>query len=190
MLNKNYMLDRLSVPRRALDFEDYIDILRRNVRWIIGPAFAGIVISTVVAFLMEDTYVSQAMIRVVPQQISGDIVHSISSQDVTDRIQGLAQQILSRRTHEFFDQQLWSVQRRSEARADGRRAHQNERGDQDRPCRRAEQHSSGRNIPAMPMQFSYHDRIMANKVCADMVSRFMSASSQEALTERYLPTHS
>ena len=86
------MLDRLSVPRRALDFEDYIDILRRNVRWIIGPAFAGIVVSTVVAYLMEDTYVSQAAIRIVPQQISGDIVRSINSQDVSDRINGMAQQ--------------------------------------------------------------------------------------------------
>jgi uncharacterized protein involved in exopolysaccharide biosynthesis len=43
------MLDRLSIPRRALDFEDYIDIVRRNFRWIIGPAFAGLIISTVVA---------------------------------------------------------------------------------------------------------------------------------------------
>jgi protein tyrosine kinase modulator len=40
---------------------------------------------------------------------------------------------------------------------------------------------SGRNIPAMQVQFSYRDRILAMKVCADLVSRFMSASSQEAL---------
>src|ERR1700683_5026856 len=92
------MLDRLSIPRRALDFEDYVDMLRRNVRWLVGPAFAGIVISTVVTFLMEDTYISQALIRVVPQQISGEIVHSISSQDVIDRIQGMTQTILSRST--------------------------------------------------------------------------------------------
>ncbi len=92
------MLDRLSVPRRALDFEDYMDILRRNVRWLIGPAFAGIVISTVVAFLMEDTYESRAMIRIVPQQISGQIVQSISSQDVSERVQNMAQTILSHTT--------------------------------------------------------------------------------------------
>ena len=54
------MLDRLSVPRRALDFEDYIDIVRRNFRWLIGPAFAGLIVSTVVAYMMQDTYVSSA----------------------------------------------------------------------------------------------------------------------------------
>ncbi len=33
------MLERISVPRRALDFEDYMDILRRNFRWILGACF-------------------------------------------------------------------------------------------------------------------------------------------------------
>ena len=33
------MLERMSVPRRPLDFEDYIDIVRRNYRWILGPRF-------------------------------------------------------------------------------------------------------------------------------------------------------
>ena len=84
------MLDRLSVPRRSFDFEDYIDILRRNFRWIIGPAFAGIVISTVIAFLMEDTYESNALIRIVPQQISGDIVHSIMTHLISAGSKGIA----------------------------------------------------------------------------------------------------
>jgi uncharacterized protein involved in exopolysaccharide biosynthesis len=64
------MLDRLSVPRRALDFEDYIDILRRNLGWVLGPILLGLVVSTVIAYSMEDTYVSSALLRVVPQQIS------------------------------------------------------------------------------------------------------------------------
>jgi uncharacterized protein involved in exopolysaccharide biosynthesis len=92
------MLDRLSVPRRSLDFEDYIDIIRRNFRWLIGPAFVGLVISTVVAYMLQDTYVSKAIIRIVPQQISPDLVKNTSAQDVSDRINGMAQQILSRGT--------------------------------------------------------------------------------------------
>src|SRR5437868_3825346 len=92
------MLDRLSVPRRALDFEDYVDMIRRNFRWLIAPAFAGLVISTVVAFFMQDTFVSQAVIRIVPQQISEELIKNTSAQDVSDRISGMAQQILSRGT--------------------------------------------------------------------------------------------
>jgi uncharacterized protein involved in exopolysaccharide biosynthesis len=175
------MLDRLSVPRRALDFEDYIDILRRNVRWLIGPAFAGIVVSTVVAFLMEDTYVSNALIRIVPQQISGDIVHSISSQDVTDRIQGMAQSILSRSTLSALISTygLYKDDLKREPMEDVLTKMKD--AIKISPAIALGSIQAGRNIPAMQVQFSYHDRMTAAKVCAELVSRFMSESSQGSL---------
>ena len=37
--------DTFSVPRRALDVEDYIDIARRHKAWILGPLFAALVVS-------------------------------------------------------------------------------------------------------------------------------------------------
>jgi uncharacterized protein involved in exopolysaccharide biosynthesis len=58
--------DYLSVPRRALDVEDYIDILRRHWMWIAGPSLAGVVISVVVAFLWPDTFKSEAVLRITP----------------------------------------------------------------------------------------------------------------------------
>ena len=56
--------DYLNVPRRALDVEDYIDILRRHWVWIAGPTFAGLVIAVVAAFLWPDTFVSHAVMRI------------------------------------------------------------------------------------------------------------------------------
>ena len=47
---------------------------------------------------MQDTFVSSAVIRIVPQQISEELIKNTSSQDVSDRINGMAQQILSRGT--------------------------------------------------------------------------------------------
>ena len=58
------MLDPLSTPRRPYDFGDYIDIPRRNIGWLIAPTFAGLVVSTVVAFMMTDSYYSEARFRV------------------------------------------------------------------------------------------------------------------------------
>ena len=43
--------DALAATRRSLDVEDYIDILRRHKAWILGPVFAALVVSVVVAFL-------------------------------------------------------------------------------------------------------------------------------------------
>ncbi|MBV8571620.1 MAG: hypothetical protein JO319_13470, partial [Acidobacteriaceae bacterium] len=90
------MTDKQTTTRRALDIEDYIDIVRRNLKWLIGPAFAGLVISTVVAFALEDTYVSEALLRIVPQQISPELIQDINAQDVAARLNGMIQNIESR----------------------------------------------------------------------------------------------
>ncbi len=175
------MLDRLSVPRRSYDFEDYIDILRRNFRWIIGPAFAGIVISTVVAFMLEDTYESKALIRIVPQQISGEIVHSISSQDVTDRVQSMAQTILSRSTmtNLITTYGLYKEELKREPMEDVLTKMKD--SIKIVPVVPVGGVQTGRAFPAMQVQFSYRDRFLAMKVCSDVVSRFMSASSTDQL---------
>ena len=39
--------ESFSVPRRALDVEDYIDILRRHKGWIFGPFLLTLVASVV-----------------------------------------------------------------------------------------------------------------------------------------------
>jgi len=178
------MLDRLSIPRRALDFEDYVDILRRNVRWIVGPAFIGIVVATVVAYLMEDTYVSQAAIRIVPQQISGELVHSINSQDVSDRINGMAQQILSRSVLSSLiaSYGLYKDELKREPMEDVLATMRD--AIQIQPAMGVTNLQSGRSLPAMKIQFSYRDRLTAYRVCTDLVSRFMNASSQESLSSQ------
>ena len=178
------MLDRLSVPRRALDFEDYVDILRRNIRWLVGPAFAGIVISTVVAFMMEDTFQSTAMIRVVPQQISDSIIRSISSQDVSDRIQSMAQQIVSRTTLTALITRynLYKDDLKREPMEDV--LTKMKAAIKITPAFPVAAITASRSIPAMQVQFSYRDRIMAMKVCADLVSQFMSTSSTDVLNNQ------
>jgi uncharacterized protein involved in exopolysaccharide biosynthesis len=86
----------LAVSRRALDVEDYIDILRRHSSWILGPLFAGMVISCVIAFFLPNSYVSTATLRIVPPQISESLVPSTVTQQMNDRIAQMQTEILSR----------------------------------------------------------------------------------------------
>src|SRR4051794_9363523 len=88
--------DTFSVPRRAMDIEDYIDVFRRHKSWIIGPLFAGLVASVVGAFLWPNTYVSSATIKVVPQAVPENLIQSIVNQAMSDRITSMAQTVLSR----------------------------------------------------------------------------------------------
>jgi polysaccharide biosynthesis transport protein len=88
----------VAISRRTLDLEDYIDVARRHMVWILGPVFAGLVISTVVAFMLHNTYVSSATLQITPKQISDSIVKTTINQELTERIGIMQQNILSRTT--------------------------------------------------------------------------------------------
>jgi succinoglycan biosynthesis transport protein ExoP len=88
--------DYLNVPRRALDVEDYIDILRRHWMWIAGPSLAGLVISVVVAFLWPDTFTSYAVLRITPSQVSDRIVPTNFNLHMQDRMATMLQDVESR----------------------------------------------------------------------------------------------
>ena len=167
----------VSVQRRVLDFEDYIGILRRHRSWIIGPAFFGLVAGVVVAFLWPDTYLSTGQIRVVPPQIPSRLVASNISEEMSQRVSAIYQQIISRtnltnliqtynlypdtRKHLPIEDVLESMRKDiviTPLRGMGGGAAQ------------GPGHAS--NF-AFGVGFSYSDRRIATKVCEDLISRFM-----------------
>lgn len=172
------MLDSISVPRRSYDFEDYIDILRRNIGWLIAPAFAGLVIATAVAYLQEDTYVSNASIRVVPQQISEKLMPTFTTQDVADRMNSMAQTVLSRQTltgiiqnnglykQDLKNMPMEDVIDKMRSRGIGLRVSEGVA-------------AGGRTLPAMQISFAYPDRYIAQKICQELVTRFVDSSSTD-----------
>ncbi|MCC6859736.1 MAG: hypothetical protein IT158_14300 [Bryobacterales bacterium] len=85
-----------SVPRRALDIEDYIDILRRHWSWLVAPGFAGLVIGVVVAFLWPDTYLSWATLRIVPSQVPERVIPSNFNRQMAERLDAIVQEVISR----------------------------------------------------------------------------------------------
>src|SRR5579863_2034168 len=85
-----------SISRRALDIEDYIDIARRHISWIIGPLYAGIAIATITAFFLPNIYVSRAMLRITPSQIPETLVPATFNQQMSDRINQMWQEVVSR----------------------------------------------------------------------------------------------
>src|ERR1035438_7543945 len=86
----------VAISRRTLDLEDYIDVARRHVAWIVGPMLAGIVIAIVVAFSMPNVYISSATMQITPAQISESIVQTTVNQQLNERIMQMEQEILSR----------------------------------------------------------------------------------------------
>src|SRR5436190_23395233 len=85
-----------AISRRPPDIEDYIDIIRRYRSWIIGPLFAGLVVSVMVAFLWPDTFVSSAVMRITPQAVPERLVPSNLNIQMAERLEQMRQEILSR----------------------------------------------------------------------------------------------
>lgn len=171
------MLEKMTVPRRALDFGDYVDILRRNILWIIGPAFLSVVVTTVIVYNMQDTFVSTALIRVEPQSVPEEYIHTAVNQSLADRINSMAESIESRTTlgtiinsyglykselkREPLDDVIATMQRGIQINVIGNIA------------------NTGHSTPAFQLTFSYSDRHLAQKVCQELVTRFINASVRE-----------
>ncbi len=180
-----------SVQRRALDFEDYVDIIRRHRTAILGPAFAALVIAVVTAYMWPDTYVSQAVIRVVPPQVPEQLVPTNVNVEMGQHIQAMAQQILSRNslTNIVQTQNLYPAERKRkplEDIIDRMQGHDIRIGQVQSITA-----GGGARVPAFSIAFSYSERIVAQKVCQDLVSRFIdenirSRSSQSLMTTEFL----
>lgn len=169
--------DAFSVPRRALDIEDYIDIARRHKGWIFGPLFAAVVVSVVGAFLWPDTYVSTATIKVIPQVVPEVYVQSNVNQLMSDRISAIAQTVLSRpvltsiiTTYELYPRERLRMPMEDiveDMRRDIKIGNVlNLASTKDR-------------VPAFQITYSYTDRYKAQKVVNDLVGKFIDTNQRE-----------
>ncbi len=175
------------MPRRQLDPEDILDIVRRNKSWIAGPALAGLVIAVVVAFLWPDTYVSTAVIRVVPPQVPRSFVPSNVATGMSERINSMAQSILSRATLGSIIETygLYVRQRQSLPMED---IIEDMRKDIKIGHVRNIQPTRGNTLTAFQISFAYENRYLAQKVTNDLVTRFINQNTREQASQSAITT--
>jgi polysaccharide chain length determinant protein (PEP-CTERM system associated) len=183
--------DLLSVTRRPLDVEDYIDILRRHKSWIAGPAFAALVLAVVVAFFWPDTYVSEATVQVVPPQVPERYVPSNVNSEMTQRINSMAQNILSRstlvniiQTDNLYRNEL--ARKPMEDVLDAMR--KNIKIGAVSSLETGQQQVAPKGpVSAFGVSFEYSNRYLAQKVTKELVTRFIDANIR-ALSSQSLAT--
>lgn len=176
----------VAISRRTLDLEDYIDVARRHVSWIMGPVLAGVVLSTVVAFLLPNVYVSEAEMQITPAQISESIVKTTINQRLTERIMQMEQEILSRTSLSNIIQDprldLYKSDRASKPIED---VIEQMRGD-------VKIHidslpgDGGRQASAFSISFSYPDRLKAQATVQALITKFEDENSSTQRTQQSL----
>lgn len=174
---------RAGLWRRPLSVEDLLEIAARNKSWLAGPTLAGLVIAVVVAFLWPDTYVSRAVIRVVPPRVPAAYVPEVAVQrDTAERLDSLAQAILSRGVLRNLIETygLYPRERRKmpiEDVIDKMRAsiHISEP--------RLIRSRRGQSLTAVEISFAYENRHLAQRVTEELAARFISMSTRERSAE-------
>src|SRR5579872_4344291 len=165
--------ENYSVARRALDVEDYIDIVRRHKGWIFGPFLFCLVASVVGVYLYPDTYVSQSMVQVKPQQVPEALVQSAVNQQIFDRITAMQQVILSRSTLTNIIRTYGLYQREQTRMPIEDVIELMRKAVQVIPVIPQSSGGAAHSIPAFAVQFSCEDRFKAQRVVSDIVSRFI-----------------
>ncbi len=180
-----------SVPRRTLDLEDYLDILRRRKAWLFAALLAGLATGVVVAFLWPDTYVSTAVIRVLPPQVPERFVPTNVNTEMTHRVNLMTQAILSRTTlTALVETYNLYPSRRKRLPMDQIVARM--RADIHIGALQSIQRESGPTaLTAFEVAFSYEDRHLAQRVAQDLATRYVTESTREragqsAMTTQFL----
>nr|AUN37723.1 lipopolysaccharide biosynthesis chain length determinant protein [uncultured bacterium] len=163
--------ETFTVARRALDVEDYIDILRRHKGWIFGPFLLTLVASVVGVYLWPDKYESVAVVKIVQQQVPQNLVPSAITQDMADRINSMATTVLSRNvlTTIINNFDLYKSERKRLPMDDVIESYM-KRDIHIEPIMTGAE----RSVPAFRVKFSYPERVLASKVVQDVTSRFIS----------------
>lgn len=169
--------ESFNVPRRALDVEDYIDILRRHKGWIFGPFLLTLVASVVGVYLWPDVYVSRAAVKVQPQQVPTSMVPSAINQMMTDRINSMSQTILSRTVLTTIINTFGLYQRERSRKPIEDVIEDMRRTIQILPVSTVG--GPGREVPAFEIRFSYENRYTAQRVTQDLVSRFIDQNVRD-----------
>jgi polysaccharide chain length determinant protein (PEP-CTERM system associated) len=170
----------ISVPRRPLDFEDYIDIVRRHRSWILGPAFLGLVLGVVTAFLWEDSYVARGKIRITPPQVPARFVPGNVSEEMTARINAIAQEIITRSSLQNL------IQTYNLYPDDRKRLPMEDVIDKMRRAIGIDNiqsyaRSGSPQYHVFTVSFVYSDRRLAQKICAELIDRFTRQSIESRL---------
>ena len=176
--------DSFSVQRRALDVEDYIDIVRRHKGWIFGPFLFTLVGTVVGVYMWPDSYVSEAKVKVQPQQLPQNMVQSAINQELTDRISSMSQTILSRTTLTAIINNfgLYPRERRSLPIEDV--VELMRKKIEILPALSVG--GPGHEVPAFYIRFHYENRIQAQRVVSDLLSRFLDENIRSRANATFL----
>jgi len=85
------------IENRDLQMDDYVAMLRRRLKVILIPALLAPIVGFLVSYAFAPKYTSQSLILVETQKVPEGYVQPVVTQDLTQRIATMQQQVLSQK---------------------------------------------------------------------------------------------
>src|SRR5579864_8451076 len=79
-----------------LNPDEYLQMLRRRIWWIVIPFLAGPLIGLGLTFVLPNRYTSQTLVLIEGQKVSEKYVNDTKADDLTQRLTTMQEQIMSR----------------------------------------------------------------------------------------------
>ena len=89
-------MEELDDQRSTRGLDEYQAILSRRKWWILGPLFFGWLLVFLSAWVLPATYTSESVILVEEQKVPKSYVEPNVQVDLSERVQAMTQQVLSR----------------------------------------------------------------------------------------------
>ena len=177
--NPSYSVARNEVAMavKQLGPDDYLRMLIRRWPLILALGFVGGLTGYVVAHYLPKKYSSQTVVLVQPPTVPGDYVKPVVTQDITQRMAAMQQQILSRTRLEPIIQQfgLYAEDKRRGAPLD----------QQVEKLRKAitvspvsSMAGTGGGLPGFSVSVTFGDPQLAQEICSSITSMFMESNLQ------------
>jgi len=90
------MMEELDDQKATRGVEEYGAIIARRKWWILGPLFFGWLLVFISAWVLPATYTSESVILVEEQKVPKTFVEPNVQVDLSERVQSMTQQVLSR----------------------------------------------------------------------------------------------
>lgn len=158
--------------RPAMEVDDYVGILRRRWLWIVIPAILAPVITFVISLKLPEKYVSLTLVLVEQQKVPEGYVKPVVNEDLNARLASMREQILSRtrlqplierfglydNDHDPMEQKLETMRKAIDIKM----------------IRPEVSASRANGLPGFYISFSADHPKMAQQVCGEITSLFLS----------------
>jgi len=166
------------IENRELSVDDYLAMLRRRLKVILIPAVVASLAGFLISYAFAPRYTSQSLILVETQKVPEGYVQPVVTEDITQRIATMEQQVLSQKQLEPMVDRLGLAKGKSVAEAIDEireEVRKNPLIEWVSPDAALKQHRPGQNdIPGFYVNYTASNPQEAQQICTELTSMLLA----------------